>query len=75
MKGRKAAGLDRIETAGLPTDRVAEDARRLAAAPEVRRVKREAQRRTICSWPTAEWATRVFPGVEPKRAVRVVTRS
>jgi len=60
--------------AGLPPDRVAEDARRLAAAPEVRRAKRDAQRRTICSWPTTEWATRVFPGVEPQRAARLLAK-
>ena len=59
---------------GLPPDRVAEDARRLAAAPEVRRAKREAQRRTICSWPTVEWATRVFPGVEAQRATRLLAK-
>ena len=60
--------------ASLPADRVAEDARLLSEAPEVRRAKRELQRRTICSWPTPEWAVRVFPGVDPEKAMRLLAR-
>jgi aminopeptidase len=40
----------------------------------VRRAKRDAQRRTICSWPTSEWSTRVFPGVAPERAARLLAK-
>ena len=60
--------------ASLPPDRVAEEARRLSAAPEVRRANRNAQRRTICSWPTPEWAARVFPDVDPQRATRLLAK-
>jgi aminopeptidase len=39
------------------------------------RVRREGRLRgTICAWPTDEWAARVFPGTEARRAKRKLAR-
>jgi aminopeptidase len=39
------------------------------------RVRREGRLRgTICAWPTDEWAARVFPGLEPRRAKRKLAK-
>jgi aminopeptidase len=59
-------------TAGLPAERVAEDAKRAqAAVPFLTKAVREGRiRGTICAWPTAEWAARVFPRLDPARAQR-----
>jgi aminopeptidase len=57
--------------ADLPPERVAEDSKRLAAAPEMARIRREGRLRgTICAWPTDEWAARVFPGMDVQKAKR-----
>jgi aminopeptidase len=58
-------------TAGLPPERVAEDSKRLAAGPEMARIRRESRLRgTICAWPTDDWAARVFPGIDLEKAKR-----
>jgi aminopeptidase len=57
--------------ADLPPERVAEDSKRLAAGPEMARIRREGRLRgTICAWPTDEWAARVFPGMDVEKAKR-----
>lgn len=57
--------------ADLPPERVAEDAKRLAAGVEMARIRREGRLRgTICAWPTEEWAARVFPGMDSSKAQR-----
>jgi aminopeptidase len=57
--------------AGLPPERVAEDSKRLAAGPEMARIRREGRLRgTICAWPTDDWAARVFPGMDVEKAKR-----
>ena len=57
--------------ADLPPERVAEDSKRLAAGPEMARIRREGRLRgTICAWPTDEWAARVFPGLDVEKAKR-----
>ncbi len=62
-------------TAGLPPERVAEDAKRLAAGAEMARIRREGRLRgTICAWPTVDWAARVFPGLDSARAERRLAR-
>lgn len=39
------------------------------------RIRREGRLRgTICAWPTEEWAVRVFPELEPAKAVRRLAR-
>lgn len=39
------------------------------------RARREGRLRgTICAWPTEEWATRVFPGLDARRAQRKLAR-
>jgi aminopeptidase len=41
----------------------------------VSRIRREARLRgTICAWPTDEWARRVFPELEAKKAMRKLAR-
>src|SRR4051794_19363329 len=58
-------------TGGLPPERVAEDAKRLASGPEMARVRREGRLRgTICAWPTDDWAARVFPRMDVEKAKR-----
>src|SRR5213593_672880 len=55
--------------ADLPPERVAEDSKRLAADSAMSRIRRESRLRgTICAWPTAEWATRVYPQLDPAKA-------
>ncbi len=62
-------------TAGLPPERVAEDAKRLASGAEMARIRREGRLRgTICAWPTVDWAARVFPGLDSARAERRLAR-
>jgi aminopeptidase len=58
--------------AELPPERVAEDAKRAQAqAPWAAKARREGRLRgTICAWPTAQWAARVFPGLDPAKAER-----
>ena len=61
--------------ADLPPERVAEDAKRLAADTAMSRIRRESRLRgTICAWPTAEWATRVYPHLDPAKAMRRLAR-
>src|SRR5215468_11325931 len=61
--------------AKLPPERVAEDNQRLAAGPEMAAIRREGRLRgTICAWPTADWAARVFPGVDSAKATRRLAR-
>jgi aminopeptidase len=59
----------------LPPERVAETTRRLGSSPEMVQIRREARlRATICAWPTEDWAARVFPGMEPAKAMRRLGR-
>ncbi len=62
--------------ADLPPERVAEDAKRAqAATPFLMKASREGRSRgTICAWPTADWAARVFPGTDAARAQRRLAR-
>jgi aminopeptidase len=62
--------------AGLPPDRVAEDSMRAQAlAPAWTKARREGRLRgTICAWPTAEWAARVYPDLDAARARRRLAR-
>src|SRR5207244_12963873 len=61
--------------AGLPPERVAEDSKRLAADSAMSRIRRESRLRgTICAWPTGEWATRVYPHLDPPKAIRRLAR-
>jgi aminopeptidase len=61
--------------ADLPPERVAEDSKRLAAGAEMARIRREGRLRgTICAWPTADWAARVFPGMDAAKAQRRLGR-
>ncbi len=58
-------------TAGLPPERVAEDSKRLSSGTEMARIRREGRlRATICAWPTADWAARVFPGLDAAKGRR-----
>src|SRR3954469_18181091 len=55
----------------LPPERGAEDSKRLAAGAEMARIRREGRLRgTICSWPTADWAGRVYPDLAADKAQR-----
>jgi aminopeptidase len=55
--------------AGLTPERVAADS--AGRNRYVSRIRREARLRgTICAWPTEEWAKRVFPDLEARRAMR-----
>ena len=61
--------------ARLPPERVAEDTQRLASGAEMARIRREGRLRgTICAWPTDDWATRVFPGLDPEKGKRRLAR-
>ena len=61
--------------AALPPLRVAEVTKRLRSGPELARLRRDGRlRATICAWPTEDWARRVFPGVEPAKAMRTLAR-
>jgi aminopeptidase len=56
--------------ADLPPEKIAADhAGRSSRA--LQRIRREGRLRgTICAWPTAEWASRVFPGLDADKARR-----
>jgi aminopeptidase len=55
--------------ADLTPERVAADS--AGRNRYVSRIRREARLRgTICAWPTEEWAKRVFPELEPRKAMR-----
>jgi aminopeptidase len=55
--------------AHLDPERVAADSARRSGA--LARIRREGRlRATICTWPTAEWAARVFPGTAVPKAQR-----
>jgi aminopeptidase len=57
--------------ADLPPERVAEDSKRVASGAAMARIRREGRLRgTICAWPTADWAARVFPGLDSAKAQR-----
>lgn len=57
----------------LSPERVAAD--HAGRSPHLARIRREARLRgTICAWPTAEWAARVYPGLEPNKAQRKLAR-
>jgi aminopeptidase len=60
--------------ADLPPEKIAVDhaARNNRTITRIRRESR--LRGTICSWPTDEWATRVFPGLEAAKAQRKLAR-
>src|SRR4029453_8550643 len=62
--------------AQLPPERGAEDQKRAQLRPPgAARARREGRLRgTICAWPTPEWASRVFPGLDEKRAQRRLAR-
>jgi aminopeptidase len=62
--------------ASLSPERVAEDSkRRQEQLRFIAAMRREGRLRgTICAWPTEEWAARVFPGVEPRKATRRLAR-
>jgi aminopeptidase len=61
--------------AGLPPERVAENSKRWAAGPEMARIRREGRLRgTICSWPTDDWAARVYPDLDNAKAKRKLAR-
>ena len=61
--------------ADLPPERVAEDSKRLAAGPDLARIRREGRLRgTICAWPTDDWAARVYPGLDLAKAKRKLAR-
>ena len=71
--------MDEFESkvlAGLPPERLAEDSvRARALTPSVAKARRERRLRgTICAWPTAEWAARVYPGLDAARAQRRLAR-
>ncbi len=59
--------------AHLSPERVAADA--AGRSRTLARVRREGRLRgAICAWPTAEWAARVFPGLEATKATRRLAR-
>jgi aminopeptidase len=61
--------------ASLPPERVAEATRRQQTASIMARIRRESRLRgTICAWPTEAWAARVFPGLDPPKAMRRLAR-
>ena len=61
--------------AGLPPERVAEEAKRLQSGTGMSRIRREGRLRgTICAWPTDDWAARVFPGLDVAKAKRRLAR-
>ena len=61
--------------AALPADRVAQATKAAQEGSPVPRFRREGRlRATICCWPTEEWAARIFPGMETKRAMRTLAR-
>ena len=61
--------------AGLPPERVAENSKRWAAGSEMARIRREGRLRgTICSWPTDDWAARVYPNLDNSKAKRKLAR-
>lgn len=61
--------------AKLPPERVAEDNQRLAGGSEMSAIRREGRLRgSICAWPTPDWATRVFPGLDSTKATRRLAR-
>jgi aminopeptidase len=66
---------DHEVVANLPPERVAEDNQRLAGSSDMAAIRREGRLRgSICAWPTPEWATRVFPGLESAKATRRLAR-
>jgi aminopeptidase len=66
---------DLAALAGLPPERVAEDAQRLAGGADLARIRREGRLRgTICAWPTDDWAARVYPGLDSTKAKRKLAR-
>ena len=55
--------------AGLPPEKVAAD--HAGRSPHLARIRREARLRgTICAWPTEDWAARVFPALDARKAQR-----
>jgi aminopeptidase len=61
--------------ASLPPERVASATKATQAGSPMSRLRREGRlRATICCFPTEEWAVRVFPGMEPRRAMRQLAR-
>jgi aminopeptidase len=66
---------DEKALADLPPERVAEDNQGLAGGREMSAIRREGRLRgTICAWPTPDWAARVFPGLDARRATRKLAR-
>ena len=61
--------------ASLPPDRVAAATQAAQEGSPMPRFRREGRLRgTICCWPTEEWATRVYPEMETRRAMRAIAR-
>jgi aminopeptidase len=61
--------------ADLPPERVAESVRRNPLASYLGRGGQESRLRgTVCCWPTAEWAGRVFPALPIEKAQRKLAR-
>jgi aminopeptidase len=58
-------------TAALPPERLAEATRRRPSSSTLARIRREGRlRATICAWPTADWAKRVYPELAPDKGMR-----
>jgi aminopeptidase len=72
---RIAGEFEQDVIATLPPERQAESARLNPLTGGPGRGRRENRLRgTVCAWPTAEWATRVFPGLPAERAQRKLGR-
>jgi aminopeptidase len=60
--------------ADLPPEKIAAD-HAARNNQTIARIRRESRLRgTICAWPTGDWATRVFPGVDSAKAQRRLAR-
>ncbi|MBA2476341.1 MAG: aminopeptidase [Actinobacteria bacterium] len=69
-------GEDERELDGVDPERVATDFRRTAQAlrPFARASRQGKRRWTGLAWPTPEWASRVYPELEPLEAERLLAR-
>lgn len=63
--------FDAGSSAKLPPERLAGVLRPSTADPVMARIRREGRLRgTLCAWPTDEWASLVYPGIDAERAKR-----